>query len=109
MRSIIVGIKGFQAVDRDMFSEAPPQSRDLSLTQEVTEKTGSVATRKIWLPKLIYDLIPWFYIFAGVAAFLATIYISDWFWILPHYLLFSAACLHLGLIVLRRRRRDEDD
>ena len=42
---------------------------------------------------------------AGVAAFFATLYISNWMWILPHYLLFSAACVHLGVLVLRRRRR----
>jgi cytochrome c-type biogenesis protein CcmH/NrfF len=40
-----------------------------------------------------------------VAAFLATLYISTWLWLLPHYLLFSAACLHLGILILRRRKR----
>ena len=62
-------------------------------------------SRKIWLPKLLYNALPYFYIVAGVAALCATLYISNWFWILPHYLLFAAACLHLGLLVYRRRRR----
>ena len=42
---------------------------------------------------------------SGFLAFFATLYISEWFWVLPHYLLFSVACLHLGAVVYRRRRR----
>ena len=61
--------------------------------------------RKIWLPKLLYDALPYFYLVSGVAAFLTTLYISEWFWVLPHYLLFSAACLHMGLYVFHRRRK----
>lgn len=77
----------------------------LTETQQVTRNTGNIVTRKIWLPKLLYDSLPYFYIGSGVAAFLATLYISEWFWVLPHYLMFSAGCLHLGLIVYRRRSR----
>ena len=88
-----------------MFSNAETGSRDLTSTQEVTRNTGALVSRKIWLPKAIYDALPYFYLVAGSAAFFATLYISNWLWILPHYLLFSAACLHLGVLVLRRRRR----
>jgi len=62
-------------------------------------------SRKVWLPKLLYAIVPYFYLASGFAAFLATMYISDWFWVLPHYLLFSVACIHLGIVVYRRRRR----
>jgi Flp pilus assembly protein TadB len=65
--------------------------------------------RKIWLPKLVYSALPSFYVGSGIAAFLATLYINEWFWILPHYLLFSVACVHLGLLVYRRRRQRSDD
>ncbi len=75
----------------------------LSETQQIDSKAGSLATKKIWLPKLLYDLLPYFYLASGFAAFFATLYISDWFWILPHYLLFSAACVHLGALVYHRR------
>jgi hypothetical protein len=61
--------------------------------------------KKIWLPKLLYDALPYFYLAAGFIALIATLYISEWFWVLPHYLLFSAACIHLGIAVHRRRRR----
>lgn len=67
------------------------------------------AARKIWLPKLIYDALPYFYLASGLAAFFATLYITDWFWILPHYVLFSFICFHLGVIVYRRRHSKFDD
>ena len=90
-----------------MLSSAAPKSATLTETQELTRNTGSLVSRKVWLPKLFYDALPYFYLMAGVAAFLATLYISDWFWVLPHYLLFSAACVHLGVLVLRRRKRPQ--
>lgn len=78
-------------------------------TPPVSPKTSSHGvSKKIWLPKFVYDALPYFYVVAGVLAFLATVYISDWFWVLPHYLLFSVACVHLGVIVYRHRRRSGD-
>ena len=88
-----------------MLSSAAPKPATLTETQEVVRNTGSLVSRKVWLPKIFYDALPYFYLTAGFAAFFATLYISDWFWVLPHYLLFSAACLHLGVLVLRRRKR----
>jgi hypothetical protein len=77
----------------------------LTDSQQLTRSTGNTISRKIWLPKLLYDALPYFYLIAGVMAFFATLYISEWFWVLPHYLLFSAACIHLGLLIFRRRQR----
>jgi len=87
-----------------MLTKTAPKHLDLSSTQELARSAGSFASRKIWLPKLLYDCLPYFYLTAGFAAFFATLYISDWFWILPHYILFSAACLHLSFAVYRRRK-----
>jgi len=78
---------------------------DLSDTQQVSHEAGKFLSRKIWLPKLLYRALPVFYVLSGFAALLATVYISEWFWVLPHYLLFSAACLHMGLLIHRRRHR----
>ena len=88
-----------------MLTTAAGKSAPLTETKEVTRNTGNLVARKIWLPKLLYDLLPWFYVFSGLAAFAATLYISEWFWVLPHYLLFSVGCVHLGLLIYRRRRR----
>jgi len=87
-----------------MLGTTAGKQSDLTDTQQIAQSTGKLISRKIWLPKLVYDGLPYFYLLAGIGAFLATIYISEWFWVLPHYLLFSAACIHLGIYVYRRRR-----
>ncbi len=86
-----------------MLTKTAANNLSLSSTQEVARKAGVFVSRKIWLPKLVYDCLPYFYLTAGFAAFFATLYISDWFWILPHYILFSAACLHFSFALYRRR------
>ncbi len=88
-----------------MLSNAGTHSQNRTEKQEIACSTGSLFSRKVWLPKAVYVAVPYFYLVAGIAAFLATLYISNWLWVLPHYLLFSAACIHLGVLVLRRRRR----
>lgn len=87
---------------------ARPQM-DLGAAEEIARTAEKLATRKIWLPKFLYDSLPWFYLLAGVGAFLATIYVSTWLWVVPHYVLFSLACLHFGLVVMRKRRRARED
>ena len=72
-------------------------------------KKNRLTSRKIWLPKLIYDALPYFYLVSGLVAFFATLYITEWFWVLPHYVLFSFVCLHLGVIVFRRRHPKSKD
>lgn len=89
-----------------MISATAGKPANLSETQQVTRDAGNLVTRKIWLPKLLYDVLPYFYLTSGFVAFFATLYISEWFWVLPHYILFSAACIHLGIAVYRRRRAD---
>jgi len=87
------------------FSNTAVKPGHLSETQEITRNTGRLMSRKIWLPKALYNALPYFYLISGVLALLATVYISDWFWVLPHYLLFAVACLHMGGLVYRRRHR----
>ncbi len=92
-----------------MIGTAAPKTESLSETQQVARRNGSLARRKIWLPKLLYNALPCFYLLSGIAAFFATVYINEWFWVLPHYLLFSAACLHLSISVYRRRNKRPAD
>jgi hypothetical protein len=92
-----------------MLTTAAGKPASFTATQNVTRDSKHLVARKIWLPKLMYDALPWFYVGAGLAAFAATLYISEWFWVLPHYLLFSLGCVHLGLHVYRRRRRSLQD
>ena len=82
-------------------------SPELADTQQIAREARKLLARKIWLPRVFYAILPWFYVGSGIMAFLATLYVSHWYWVLPHYLLFSAACVHLGVAVHRRRRRPD--
>ena len=88
-----------------IFSDATAKLPALTESRQATQSPDSILSRKIWLPKVFYDALPCFYIAAGLAALFATLYISDWFWVLPHSLLFTAACLHMGAFILKRRDR----
>ncbi len=92
-----------------MLTKTAPDQVKVYAASKALRKSGSLLTRKIWLPRLVYDCLPYFYLIAGFAAFFATLYISEWFWVLPHYLLFSGACVHLALAVYGRRRRSGDE
>lgn len=78
-------------------------------TAGVATKAIGLIERKIWLPKTLYDSLPWFYLLAGLLSMAATLYISTRFWVLPQYFFFSAACLHLGIVIFRRRRTQETE
>ena len=91
-----------------MLSTTAGKRTSLSETRQIRHRTSGLMSRKIWLPKILYDILPYFYLAAGLLAFLATLYISEWFWVLPHYLLFSVVCVHLGILIYRRRQRTED-
>lgn len=88
-----------------MVTKAAPKQVDLTATQNLSRSFEKLATKKIWLPRLLYDSLPYFYFIAGMTAFFAALYISEWFWVVPQYILFSAACLHLAFAVYRRRRK----
>lgn len=88
-----------------MLDTAAGKATSLAKVRHDSRENHSIVSRKIWLPKLLYDALPYFYLLSGFAAFFATLYITEWFWVLPHYVLFSAVCVHLGIIVYRWRHR----
>ena len=67
--------------------------------------------RKLWLPRGVYESIPYVYLTCGAAALASAVFGSGWTWILPYVVLLGLACLHAGLALLtlryrfRRRRR----
>ena len=77
------------------FSKRPGADRDLR----------SSLFRKIWLPKLLYDALPWFYCLAGPSALLAALYIGGWIRVAPHALIVSVGCLHFAFWVFLKRMR----
>ncbi len=91
-----------------IFSDSARKPTSLGDTAKIKRSKGPLLSRKVWLPKFVYSALPYFYLLTGAFALLATLYISNWLWILPHYLLFSAACLHMGVLIFRRRHQDWD-
>lgn len=51
---------------------------------------------------LLRDSLPYFYLTAGFAAIFATLYISDWFWVLPYSLLALGGILHIVYVLIGR-------
>jgi hypothetical protein len=88
-----------------MLSTAAGKAAIHTAPRQARYKKSRLVGRKIWLPKLLYDALPYFYLGSGLSAFFATIYITEWFWVVPHYALFSFVCFHLGILVYRRRHR----
>ena len=72
-----------------MLSTAAGKASSLNQSSHDSRSSTALFSRKIWLPKLLYSALPFFYLVSGVAAFLATVYINEWFWVLPHYVLLS--------------------
>lgn len=68
---------------------------------------GAIATsltRKVWLPKFLYEGLPYFYASAGIASIASTLFVTGWYWVLPFCWLLGLMCLHGALTVWRIRR-----
>ena len=59
--------------------------------------------RKIWLPGSAYASLPGLYIFLGIYAIAAALYLQHWSWIVPYLLLLGIGCVHAGIVVLSMR------
>ena len=68
-------------------------------------KLGRLLFRKLWLPRSVYEGLPYFYLLSGLAALLSALYLPGWTWILPYLILLGAVCLHAGLAVVTLRWR----
>ena len=53
-----------------MLTQAEPQRMDLGANQEDSYEAEGLLQKRIWLPKLVYDCLPYFYLTAGFAAYL---------------------------------------
>jgi len=66
----------------------------------------SYALRKIWLPRVLYTLIPLFYIVAGSLALFGALMLPGWSWLLPYALLGAGICIHAAAIIMSMRLRN---
>ena len=83
----------------------PSEPSRRAAAEALGERLREIADRRVWIPRLCYEILPVFYIFMGGAALLSTIFNRHWSWLVPHALLLGCFLIHLGLMVRRRRRR----
>lgn len=78
-----------------MATKDESQRNDFGINPEVLH--GSLdrphSTLSEW--QFFSDCTPYLYLLGAFAAVFATLYVTDWFWVLPHSLLLSAVVLHI--------------
>lgn len=82
-------------------ASSPPSSADARPATWI----GRVLFRKLWIPKSLYEALPYCYVMGGLAALVSALYLPGWTWILPYLVLLGAISLHAGLAVLTLRWR----
>lgn len=80
------------------------QAHAASRSEPVRRRLPSWLTRKIWLPKLIYESLPALYSVFGLSAIAATLFLPGWSWLIPFGWLLGLMCLHGAIVVSRVRR-----
>lgn len=73
----------------------------------ILNRLGRILLRKLWLPRGVYEAIPYVYLLCGFLALASAVFGTGWTWILPYVVLLGLGCLHagLGLLTLRYRAR----
>jgi hypothetical protein len=59
--------------------------------------------QKLWLPRLLYEALPYLYLAIGIAALASALYVPGSGWILPYAILFAVICLHASLAIIALR------
>jgi hypothetical protein len=67
--------------------------------------SGRKAFRRVWLPTVLYEAVPWVYCSLGAAALLSGLFLPHPGWLAAYLLLVAVTALHAGLWVLMLRRR----
>lgn len=88
-----------------MHSPSATQPTESERNKGLLAKLRAVFLRKLWLPRILYEALPYLYISLGVAALASALYAPGWTWILPYLVLIGLACLHAGLAIVTLRYR----
>jgi len=69
--------------------------------------SGRRLLRRVWLPTILYEAMPWVYCSLGAAALLSGLFLPHPGWLAAYLLLVAVTALHAGVwfLVLRRRHR----
>lgn len=69
----------------------------------IRRRIRDVLLQKLWLPRIVYEAMPFLYIVLGIFALISAMYTPDWTWILPYAILLGLMCLHAGLTIVTLR------
>ena len=72
---------------------------------ELGKKIRKILFRKLWLPRIVYEALPYLYILVGICTLISGVYLPEGTWILPYLVLLGLVCLHAGLGVATLRYR----
>ena len=79
------------------------------IDQSFTETLVTTATQRVWLPRWLYEALPYLYIIGGIVALVSSVYNRHWSWPLPHIILLGCFLIHGGLSVRRMRQRRREN
>ena len=88
-----------------MQADSAIQTPSRQSRKDVKQQIGAILLRKLWLPRAVYEVLPYLYILLGVAALVSAVFTPDWTWILPYAILVGLICLHAGLAIATLRYR----
>ncbi|MEO0574403.1 MAG: hypothetical protein AAF004_02990 [Pseudomonadota bacterium] len=78
-------------------------NRSIDITRSTHQAPAAQAFENIWVPRALYEAIPYFYVLGGIAALFAALYINSSAWVVPQWILFAAICLHIGVRIFWMR------
>jgi len=86
-------------------SSSTPVSRSRPGDRGISVSLRRLLFRKLWLPRIVYEMLPYIYMVAGGGALYAATQLGDWRWVLPYAVLLGLICLHAGLGIAALRYR----
>lgn len=88
-----------------MLIKADTHAADLGVVQKELHERSQAPPAVGSSSRLFSSPAPYLYLTGAFAAIVATLYVPDWFWILPHYVLLCAGTIHLAIAVRRKYPR----
>jgi len=74
---------------------------------KVRRRIRDLLARKLWLPRVLYEALPYLYLLLSIAALASAMHLRGWAWIVPYMIMLGLICLHVSaaIITLRYRHR----
>jgi hypothetical protein len=74
-------------------------------TADLHKQLRGFFLRKLWLPRIVYEILPYLYIAVGLLTLVAATKVPGWTWVLPYIALLGLLGIHAGLAITVIRYR----